>query len=87
MLSNYRTRTILALPIVEKDNCIGVLQCINKFNGKGVLIKNLIRYIYEGGWVAIVSVRGFNEYGAKKYNKAQRVIISTEQIPNSIEIV
>ena len=31
--SKYKTKTILAAPIMDKDECIGVLQCINKFQG------------------------------------------------------
>ena len=30
---NYRTKSILACPIMEGEKCIGVLQCIKKMTG------------------------------------------------------
>lgn len=31
--SSYKTKTILAAPIMDKEQCLGVLQCINKVQG------------------------------------------------------
>jgi signal transduction protein with GAF and PtsI domain len=31
--TNYKTRTVLACPIMERDRCLGVLQCVNKNTG------------------------------------------------------
>jgi GAF domain-containing protein len=31
--TNYKTRTVLACPILERGRCIGVLQCVNKLSG------------------------------------------------------
>ena len=33
ILNNYKTSTILAGPILKNYECIGVLQCINKYQG------------------------------------------------------
>lgn len=30
---NYKTKTILACPILEGEKCLGVLECINKIDG------------------------------------------------------
>lgn len=32
-LNNYKTKTILAAPIMDEGTCLGVLQCINKTDG------------------------------------------------------
>ena len=71
---NYKTKTILACPILDGEKCLGVLECINK--NDGVFTKEdeqLIKMLAKLSAAILSNAINLNEQNLQ-YNKLRHII-------------